>query len=68
MARGASDADKASKTASQGADDAPLLNDTTPRGLGLTWVNRYEILERIGVGAMGTVYRVNDAMFSCKRA
>ena len=68
MARGDSDADKASKTASQGADDGPLFNDTTPEGLGLTWVNRYEILEQIGVGAMGIVYRVNDSMFACERA
>lgn len=49
-------------------DNAPLFKDTTPEGLGLTWVNRYEILEQIGVGAMGVVYRVHDSLFSCERA
>lgn len=68
MAGENSETDSAEIAKQSPTDDAPLFNDTTPEGLGLTWVNRYEILEQIGVGAMGIVYRVHDSLFSCERA
>jgi len=48
--------------------EAPLFKDSTPDDLGLTFIDRYEILEQIGIGAMGVVYRVNDTRFACERA
>jgi len=34
-----------------------------------TWkIDRYEVIEQIGTGAMGIVYRVHDPRFSCDRA
>lgn len=68
MAGETSETDKTSAVNPSSTDEAPLFKDTTPEGLGLTWVNRYEILEQIGVGAMGIVYRVHDSLFSCERA
>jgi len=45
-----------------------LFEDKTVEKLGLTHIDRYEVLEQIGIGAMGIVYRVHDPVFSCDRA
>jgi len=45
-----------------------LFEDKTAEKLGLTHIDRYEIIEQIGIGAMGVVYRVHDPVFSCDRA
>jgi len=68
MAEDNSDANTAGNPNYSADDVAPLFKDTTPEGLGLTWINRYEIIEQIGLGAMGIVYRVHDSLFSCERA
>lgn len=45
-----------------------LFKDATNEKLGLTHIDRYEIQEQIGLGAMGIVYRVHDPVFACDRA
>ena len=45
-----------------------LFEDKTPDRLGLTHIDRYEVIEQIGIGAMGVVYRVHDQRFACDRA
>lgn len=46
----------------------PLIKDATQDGIGLTHIDRYEVQEQIGAGAMGLVYRVHDPVFACDRA
>ena len=46
----------------------PLIKDATEDGIGLTHIDRYEVQEQIGMGAMGLVYRVHDPVFACDRA
>jgi len=45
-----------------------LFKDNSPDRLGLTHIDRYEVLDQIGIGAMGIVYRVHDSRFACDRA
>ena len=50
------------------SEDEVLFEDKTPDRLGLTHIDRYEVIEQIGIGAMGVVYRVHDQRFACDRA
>ena len=45
-----------------------LFEDKSADRIGLSTIDRYQIMEQIGVGAMGIVYRVHDPVFDCDRA
>jgi len=44
------------------------IEDTSSEALKPWYIDRFEVIELIGSGAMGIVYRVHDSKFSCDRA